>query len=76
MDSRRHRRAAGLTAAAAALVVGLGACGKPDAPPPPPPAQVSVVTVDRKTIDVEIPRVAQVESSREVEVVARVSGFH
>ena len=75
MDSRRHRRAAGLTAAAAALVVGLGACGKPDAPPPPPPAQVSVVTVDRKTIDVEIPRVAQVESSREVEVVARVSGF-
>ena len=61
--------------AAVSLVLGLSACGKPAAPPAPPPTQVSVVTVEKKTVDVEIPRVAQVESSREVEVVARVSGF-
>ena len=59
----------------AATVAGLSACSKGEEAAPPPPPQVSVVTVSKRTIDVSIPRVAQVESSREVEVVARVSGF-
>jgi membrane fusion protein (multidrug efflux system) len=47
---------------------------KVEAPAPPPP-EVGVVKVETRTIEIPIPRVAQVESSREVDVVARVSGF-
>jgi membrane fusion protein (multidrug efflux system) len=53
----------------------LGGCGKGQQGPAPPPPEVGVVKVEQRTVDVRIPRVAQVESSREVEVVARVSGF-
>lgn len=58
----------------AGLIVLLGACGQ-GAPPAPPAPEVGVVTTTKKTVDVVFPRVAQTESSREVEVVARVSGF-
>jgi membrane fusion protein (multidrug efflux system) len=59
---------AGLT-----LVV-LAGCGKPETGAPPPP-QVEVVAVDQRTVPLVFSRVAQTESSREVQVVARVSGF-
>ena len=52
----------------------LGACSKPE-PPPPPPQKVGVQTVETRTVSRTIEKVAQTESSREVQVVARVSGF-
>ncbi len=60
----------------AVLVAALAVagCSEPEAPPPPP-QEVGVVEVAVKTVPVPIQRVAQTESSREVEVVARVSGF-
>jgi membrane fusion protein (multidrug efflux system) len=67
--ARRIRFVAGL------IVVGfLSACSEPQAPAPPAP-EVEVITVRTKTVPVVINRVAQTESSREVQVVARVSGF-
>lgn len=60
-----------LTAAA----VLLGGCGK-EAPPPPRAApQVAVLTIEPKTIPFSPTFVAQTESSRQVNIVARVSGF-
>ncbi len=56
-----------------ALLVVAG-CGKPETAAPPPPV-VEVVKVETKTVPIVFSRVAQVQSSREVEVVARVSGF-
>lgn len=55
-------------------VLSLSACSKPE-PPAPPPPEVEVVTVKKQTVPVVWNRVAQTESSREVQVVARVSGF-
>lgn len=56
------------------LILALAGCG--DSEPKAPPAQeVQVVTVEKKTVDLVIPRLGQLESSREVDVVARVSGF-
>ena len=52
----------------------LGACDKP-APPPPPPAEVTAVTLAPQTVPVRVEFVAQVESSHQVEILARVSGF-
>ncbi|TAA47578.1 efflux RND transporter periplasmic adaptor subunit [Corallincola spongiicola] len=43
--------------------------------PAPPPHEVKVISVTTKTVPFKIPRLAQIESSREVAVVARVSGF-
>ena len=62
--------------AAVLIAAGLAAgCGK-EAPPPPRPApQVSVVTVSPQTIPVSPTFVAQTESSRQVNIVARVSGY-
>lgn len=63
--------AVALTAAA----VLLGGCGK-EAPPPPRAApQVAVLTIEPKTIPFSPTFVAQTESSRQVNIVARVSGF-
>jgi len=58
-----------------ALIFGLGACSK--APPAlkRPPPEVTVVTVEAKTIPVTQSFVAQTESSRQVNIVARVSGY-
>ena len=51
------------------------ACGK-EAPPPPRPApQVSVITITPTTIAYTQTFVAQTESSQQVDIVARVSGF-
>jgi membrane fusion protein (multidrug efflux system) len=52
----------------------LTACDKP-APPPPPPAEVSAVTLAPQTVPLSVPFVAQVESSHQVEILARVNGF-
>jgi membrane fusion protein (multidrug efflux system) len=66
------RRRAALALAAVLLVA---ACGK-EAPPPPRPApEVSVVTVETRSIPYTPVFVAQTESSRQVNIVARVSGF-
>jgi len=54
--------------------VGLAGCSKPE-PPAPPPQTVGVQKVETRTVARDISRVAQTESSREVQVVARVSGF-
>jgi membrane fusion protein, multidrug efflux system len=56
-------------------VVILGACEKQAPPPQRPAAQVTVVTVKPQTIPFELTFVAQTESSRQVDIVARVSGF-
>ena len=54
----------------------LGGCGKEAAPPPARPApQVSVITVKGQSIPYSPSFVAQTESSRQVDIVARVSGF-
>jgi membrane fusion protein (multidrug efflux system) len=50
------------------------ACDKP-APPPPPPAEVVAVTTELKTVPQSVQFVAQVESSHQVEILPRVSGF-
>ena len=54
----------------------LAGCGK-EAPQPPvrPAPQVSVLTVKARTIPYSPSFVAQTESSRQVNIVARVSGF-
>jgi membrane fusion protein (multidrug efflux system) len=61
---------------ACAAVIALTACGK-EAPPPPqrPVPEVVVMTVAPQTIPYVSTFVAQTESSRQVDIVARVSGF-
>ncbi|WP_354625123.1 efflux RND transporter periplasmic adaptor subunit [Psychromonas sp. MME2] len=53
----------------------LVGCDKKTDAPPPVVREVKVITVEPKTVDIKIPRLAQLESSKEVAVVARVSGF-
>jgi membrane fusion protein (multidrug efflux system) len=58
-----------------ALVL-LAGCGKSEPQPPQrPPAPVSVMTVAPQTIPYTQSFVAQTESSQQVDIVARVSGF-
>jgi membrane fusion protein (multidrug efflux system) len=60
----------------AATVLGLAAgCGKQEAPAQRPPPQVTVVALKAQTIPMNPTFVAQTESSRQVDIVARVSGF-
>jgi membrane fusion protein (multidrug efflux system) len=63
-------------AAAAVLAVVLAGCSK-EAPPAPqrPAPEVSVLTIQPQTIPFVTSFVAQTESSRQVDIVARVSGF-
>jgi membrane fusion protein (multidrug efflux system) len=62
-------------AVAAISVVLLAACGK-EAPAPTRPApEVSIVTVEPTSVPFTPVFVAQTESSRQVNIVARVSGF-
>jgi membrane fusion protein (multidrug efflux system) len=56
-------------------VLVLSACGKEAPPPQRPLPQVSVITLQGQDIPVTPSFVAQTESSRQVNVVARVSGF-
>ena len=57
-----------------AAVLLLTGCDKP-APPPPPPAEVIAVTLEPQTVPESVQFVAQVESSHQVEILPRVSGF-
>src|SRR5205814_6850752 len=60
---------------AAAVLVLAAACSK-EAPPPQKPApQVSILTVAPQTIPYVMTFVAQTESSRQVDIVARISGY-
>ena len=62
--------------AAVLLVVALAAGCSKEAPPPPRPApQVTVITATPKTIPFVATFVAQTESSQQVDIVARVSGY-
>ena len=63
-------------AVALAVVATAAGCSK-EAPPPPqrPAPEVAVITVQPQTIPFVASFVAQTESSRQVDIVARVSGF-
>jgi membrane fusion protein, multidrug efflux system len=64
-----------LAVALAVAAVAAG-CSKQAPPPPQRPApEVSVITVQPRTIPYVVNYVAQTESSRQVDIVARVSGF-
>ncbi|WP_374728885.1 efflux RND transporter periplasmic adaptor subunit [Caballeronia concitans] len=60
---------------AALALLSLAACRKPPAEPPRAAVDVTVVTVAAKTTPVEFEFTAQTQSSREVEIRARVDGF-
>ncbi|KPK03864.1 MAG: hypothetical protein AMJ64_14845 [Betaproteobacteria bacterium SG8_39] len=64
-------------APASLVAVAVLAASCSEAPPPAkrPPPQVSVITVEPKTIPAISTFVAQTESSRQVDIVARVSGY-
>ena len=65
-----------LRKAAVLLVAALGAACSKEAPPPPRPApQVTVITATPTTIPYVLTFVAQTESSQQVDIVARVSGY-
>jgi len=70
MNRARPRAVAALCAFAL-----LCACSKPEAEKQRPAPQVKVMTVAPATIPYNVSFVAQTESSRQVDVVARVSGF-
>jgi len=58
------------------VAVAVAGCSKQAPPPPQRPApEVTVVTVQPQTIPLISSFVAQTESSRQVDIVARVSGF-
>ena len=58
------------------LVAAVAACSRtPDAPPAPPPVPVSVITVSAGPAPYIGEYVGETESSREVEIRARVEGF-
>ena len=65
-----------LRAAITLLIAAIAAACSETAPPPQRPApQVSVLTVTPQTIPYAMTFVAQTESSRQVDIVARVSGY-
>ncbi len=65
-----------LTLSFAVLVaLNLVACKKEEVKAPPAPVEVNAVKIEPQTIPVEVTFVAQVESSHQVEIVARVNGF-
>ena len=57
------------------LLVILTGCKKQEAPQTPVASEVTVITVTPKTVPATYEFVAQTESSHQVEIVARVSGF-
>jgi membrane fusion protein (multidrug efflux system) len=62
--------------ASLALIVGAAAgCQKEEPQAPPPTMEVVAMTVEPHTVPVSVTFVAQVESSHQVEIVARVNGF-
>jgi len=64
------------TALLCALAIGAaGGCSREAAPPQRPAPEVTVLTVAPRTIPYVMSFVAQTESSRQVDIVARVSGY-
>jgi len=64
------------TTAVLIFATGLAGCdSKPSTPPQRPPPQVRVATVEPRDIPFTVNFVATTESSQQVEIVARVSGF-
>lgn len=61
--------------ALACLVAGLAGCSRQEQAPPAQPLQVTAVSVTPQDTPVSFEFVAQTESSREVEIRARVDGF-
>jgi membrane fusion protein (multidrug efflux system) len=61
--------------ACAALALLAAACSKEAPPPQRPVPQVTVITATPKTIPYVTTFVAQTESSRQVDIVARISGY-
>jgi membrane fusion protein (multidrug efflux system) len=57
------------------MLVILTGCKKQEAPQAPVATEVTVITVTPKTVPATGEFVAQTESSHQVEIVARVSGF-
>jgi membrane fusion protein (multidrug efflux system) len=53
----------------------LTACKKEEVKAPPAPVAVNVIKVEPQTVPVKVSFVAQVESSHQVDIVARVNGF-
>jgi membrane fusion protein, multidrug efflux system len=70
----RGRRARWWLPLAAAVLL-LGGCKKPPAEAQRPPVDVTIVTVEQKATSVDFDFTAQTESSRAVEIRARVEGF-
>lgn len=80
MSIRERQRALPERVKAIIVLVALGgvaACGKqePKAPPAAAPVDVTVMTVAERDIPVSFEFVGQTQSSREVEIRARVEGF-
>lgn len=53
----------------------LSGCSKKEPPPPPRTAEVTAMTIEPKSVPVSAEYVAQTQSSRLVNIYARVSGF-
>ncbi|WP_312552142.1 efflux RND transporter periplasmic adaptor subunit [Massilia sp.] len=61
--------------AALAICVALAGCSREQQAPPTPPLEVTAVSVTPRDTPVQFEFVAQTQSSREVEIRARVDGF-
>ena len=58
------------------FITTLAGCSNREKPKEPPPvAEVVAITVQPRTMPLSVPFVAQIQSSHQVDVVARVSGF-
>ena len=64
-----------LPVAAVIAIAAFTGCSREEAPAPLPPTPVSVITVTQQTIPFVPSFVAQTESSQQVDIVPRVSGF-
>ena len=73
-EARRTRAWLRIACAGAALAL-LAACDKKPAPAPRAAIEVTVMTVTQRDTPVEFEFTAQTQSSREVEIRARVDGF-
>src|SRR6185369_5354258 len=76
-EPARHPPGAATVVIVLAALGVVSGCGKeePKAPPPRPPVDVTVMTVAEQDTPVAFEFVAQSQSSREVEIRARVEGF-
>ncbi len=65
-----------LIASLAFLTMAVSGCSKHEkSKAPPAPVEVVAITVETKTVPASFPFVAQIQSSHQVDVMARVSGF-